>query len=86
MNKVLLVIDMPLSIDCEDLERYEAELKIIDNYEDDHVLSKHHLSLKPMPQKEEIDENYKFTRWDDDCDMAYSCGYNNCLEEILEGE
>ena len=86
MTKVLLVIDIPLSIDCEDLERYEAELKIIDNYEDEYVLSKHHLSLKPMPEKKEINEDYKISQWNDDCDMAYNCGYNTCLEDIFEGE
>ena len=41
------------------------------------------LKLKPLPQKKEIDENYKMAQWNDDCDMAYNCGYNTCLEDIL---
>ena len=42
--------------------------------------------LKPMTQKKQIDIYHKLKRWDDDCDMAYSCGYNTCLEDILGGE
>ena len=44
------------------------------------------LKLKPLPKKKEIDVNHKFTQWNDDCDMAYNCGYNTCLEDMLFGE
>lgn len=60
MSKAILVIDIPSYIDYEDLERYEAELKIIDNYEDEYVLSKHHLPLKPLPERRTPKSNESF--------------------------
>lgn len=76
--KAILVIDIPLSIDCEDLGSYEAELKIIDKDEDEYVLSKRHLSLKPMPRKIVLSQ----------CELSstvrYATGWNDCIDEILE--
>lgn len=75
MSKVLLIVDIPLSIDGEDLERYEAELKIIDKYEDEYILSKHHLSLKPIPERIPL-QLYKEFR------DGYPSGWNDCIDDI----
>ena len=88
--KAILVIDMPLSINCEDLECYEAELKIIDKDVDEYVLSKRHLPLKLMPPK--LAENFGNDTPTNTYIMngterqyldMFAVGYNRCIDEIL---
>ena len=63
--KVILAVDMPSYIDYEDLERYQAEIKICDKYEDLYVFAKYDLPLKPLPQKLE----YKYIE-DDNIEIS----------------
>ena len=86
MTKAILVLnempkrcmECPFAYEYEQMYFCKTLQKIIGTKKDE-------CPLKPIPKEEEIDENYKFTRWDDDCDMAYNCGYNTCLEDIFGG-
>lgn len=81
--KVILLIDMPNNMSVEETKALNVTLfngLIVKELKID-------CPLKSLPQKKEIDEDYKSIMWwDDACDTAYSCGYNTCLEDILYGE
>ena len=86
--KAILVIDMPKS--CEEciLCRDGYLCKILGDVDEsvENGTKDLRCPLKPLPQKKEIDENHKMAKWDDDCNIAYNCGYNTCLEDILGEE
>ena len=82
--KAILVIDMPeFCGKCPCYHEGYGHCSINFRFVDDETQIPSWCPLKPMTQKKQIDIYHKLKRWDDDCDMAYSCGYNTCLEDIL---
>lgn len=89
--KLLLVIDVADDV-AEAYEDFTVDYNLFGTPKEDPSFNENiryveDCPLRPLPQKMTVDEDYRSIMWwDDDCDTAYSCGYNGCLYDILGEE